>query len=116
MTLEEIQKAAESGPHCFLYREALRRDWVDPDCIVNSTGMWHVKYQINRPAYEQFEAWLCESLATALEHPDPMTRLRATLQAYEYTGRLKGMGAHPGSRYSDALLEARNLLESQLRK
>jgi len=112
MTLEEIKKRAESGSHCFLYRDALRNDWIDPNLIVQSLGMWHCRLLDDMT--EQLRSWLCESLATALDHDDPLIRLRATLQAYEYTGRLRERDALD-SRSCDALFEARNKLEAPIR-
>lgn len=124
MTKDEIAAASESNrSSAFLYREALRNEWIDHTMNVRNSGQWYVpvlsadEYR-NTPTLlreAQLRAYLCESLATALDHPDPVIALRAYGQATAYAGRLEGMGTTPGSRHCDALLEARNRLESMLR-
>lgn len=119
MTREEIERASQSGPHCFLYREALQNGWIDHSMHVRNSGMWYVPFLAEHtPDYgkkeheTQIRAYLCESLATALDHSEPVIRVRAAYQAFCYAGRLEGMGTTPGSRHCDALLEVRNWLES----
>lgn len=107
-------------PGAWLIREAGQNDWINPDYEIQLTGVFSVRClqrdSAARTNIEQYRAWLCESLATALIHEDATIVLRATLQAWEYAGRLRGMGYEIGSHYSDELYAARNRLEDVLRK
>lgn len=123
MTKDEIEHAAQSGEHCFLYREALQNDWIDFSVNVRTSGMWYVRFLMTSndgppskaDRENQTRAYLCESLATALDHADPIIALRAYGQACEYAARLNAMGTTPGARHNDAVLEACNRLETLIR-
>ncbi len=113
MKRAEFEKKANEGPNCGLYREALARGWVNWDTVWPNHGTFYVR-MLARSA-EQYEAWLCESLLTGLEHSDRLVAYRATLQAHEYTGRLSGMGVHVCAAWRDRLTEARNRGEAWIR-
>jgi len=113
MNRPEFEARAQTGRNSYLYREALRNDYVDFSLEVRSSGMFYARPFVDRET--QLRCYLCESLLTALEHPEPLIRLRAACQAFAYAGRLEGMGTTPGSRHCDALLEVRNMLEAQVR-
>lgn len=105
MTLEELTAKAESGPYCFLYREALRKNYVDYSGIRRVTGTWATCYISGD--VRRWEAWLCEALATALEHPDRVLATRAAWQAQEYATRLIQLGYTIGGPcWHDALKDA----------
>lgn len=109
-----LEAKASSGPNAWLYREALQNDYCDPTLEVRSSGVFYARlFASDRE--KQLRCYLCESLLTALEHGDPLIRVRALCQAFAYAGRLEGMGLSPGSRHCDALLEIRNLLEEMVR-
>ena len=114
MTKDEIVSASQSSrSSAFLYREALQNGWIDHSMHVHNSGQWYVPFLMTSndgpPSKAdrelQIRAYLCESLATALDHDDPIIALRAYGQATAYAGRLEGMGSTPGSRHCDALLE-----------
>jgi hypothetical protein len=109
----EFEARSQTGRNSYLYREALTNDYVDFGLEVRSSGMFYARPLVDREA--QLRCYLCESLLTALEHADPVIRLRAACQAFAYAGRLEGMGSTPGSRHCDALLEVRNMLEEVFR-
>jgi hypothetical protein len=110
LTQDRLESRAATGPHCFLYREALQNEYADLSVPVRSSGVFYARPFQDRE--KQLRCYLCESLLTALEHPDPVIRVRAAVQAFAYAGRLEGMGKSPGSRHCDTLLEVRNWLES----
>lgn len=113
MNQAEFEARSQTGRNCFLYREALQHGYVDFSLEVRSSGMFYARPFTDRET--QLRCYLCESLLTALEHPEPLIRLRAACQAFAYAGRLEGMGTTPGPRHCDALLEVRNMLEAQVR-
>jgi hypothetical protein len=113
MQRPEFEARSQTGRNSYLYREALQNDYVDFSLEVRSSGMFYARPFQDRET--QLRCYLCESLLTALEHPDPIIRLRAACQAFAYAGRLEGMGTTPGSRHCDALLEVRNMLEEMVR-
>lgn len=108
-----MEKRAETGPNAWLYREALQNEYADHGMEVRSSGVFYCRVLEDRET--QLRSYLCESLLTALEHPEPVIRARALCQAFAYAGRLEGMGTTPGPRHCDALLEIRNRLESEVR-
>lgn len=114
MQRSEFEARSQTGRNCFLYREALQNDYVDFSLDVRSSGMFYAR-PFAGDREKQLRCYLCESLLTALEHPEPLIRLRAACQAFAYAGRLEGMGTTPGARHCDALLEVRNMLEAQVR-
>jgi hypothetical protein len=113
MDRTEFERRSQTGRNSFLYREALQNDYVDFSLEVRSSGVFYARPFQDRET--QIRCYLCESLLTALEHPEPLIRIRAACQAFAYAGRLEGMGSTPGSRHCDALLEVRNLLEAQVK-
>lgn len=111
MSPETLASKAASGPNCFLYREAEQNGYVDHSLDVCSSGIFYARaFADDRE--RQLRCYLCESLLTALEHPEPIIRVRAAVQCFAYAGRLEGMGTTPGPRHCDALLAIRNWLES----
>lgn len=113
MNQSDLQLKSESGPSAWLYREALQNDYADPNVVVRTSGMFYVRLIADRET--QLRAYLCESLLTALEHSDPIIRVRAACRAFTYSGSLVGMGKSPGPRHCDALLDVRNRLEEMVR-
>jgi hypothetical protein len=113
MNRVEFEARSQTGRNSYLYREALAHDYVDFSLEIRSSGMFYARPFTDRET--QLRCYLCESLLTALEHPEPIIRLRAACQAFAYAGRLEGMGSTPGSRHCDALLEVRNMLEGLIR-
>lgn len=114
MSPETLEARCATSPNAWLYRDALRGGYVNHTLTVRNTGIYYCAlFPADRET--QLRCYLNESLLTALEHHEPLIRLRATLQAFAYAGRLEGMGHTPGARYCDALLEARNRLEAQTR-
>lgn len=113
MDRETMEKRAASGPNAWLYREALRNEYTDHSMEVRSSGVFYCRPLEDREM--QLRSYLCESLLTALEHAEPVIRVRALCQAFAYAGRLEGMGTTPGSRHCDALLEIRNRLENEVK-
>jgi hypothetical protein len=114
MNRTEFEARSQTGRNAYLYREALTNDYVDFSLEVRSSGMFYAR-PLGRGREAQLRCYLCESLLTALEHADPVIRIRAACQAFAYAGRLEGMGITPGSRHCDALLEVRNMLEAQIK-
>ncbi len=115
MSPETLEARASTGPNAWLYREALQNGYVNHGLSVRNTGVYYCALFTDDREI-QLRCYLNESLLTALEHDDPLIRVRATLQAYAYSGRLEGMGKTPGPRHCDALLEARNRLEAEVRR
>lgn len=113
MDLATLEARAATGPNAWLYREALTHGYVDHSIEVRSSGVFYARPFMDRE--KQMRCYLCESLLTALEHPEPLIRARALCQAFAYAGRIEGMGMTPGPRHCDALLEIRNKLEETLR-
>lgn len=114
MDLATLEARASSGPNQWLYREALQNDYCDTTLDVRTSGVFYCR-PFPGEREKQLRCYLCESLLTALEHPEPIIRARALCQAFAYAGRLEGMGTTPGPRHCDALLEIRNRLEETLR-
>ena len=73
-----------------------------------STQLYPLRWDLDEPT--QLEAFLLESLLTALSHSEPLIALRATFQAYGYFERFR---AHNHCSFEhDCLLAARNRCEA----
>jgi len=114
MKADELERRTMTGSNTWLYREAQANGYVDHTVSVRNSGVFYCRKFDDRET--QFRAYLCESLLTALEHDDPIIRVRAAFQAAEYCARLFGMGKTPGPRHCDALREARNIIETLVRR
>ena len=115
MSPETLEARCATGPNAWLYREALQNNYVNHGLNVRNTGVYYCAlFPDDRET--QLRCYLNESLLTALEHGEPLIRVRALLQAYAYSARLEGMDKTPGPRHCDALLEARNRLEADVRR
>jgi hypothetical protein len=115
MKISELRACAEtSETAAWLVREAFKNDWIDETFEVTHSGLWSCKH-IPADKTDQIRSYLCESLATALIHPDRLIAFRACLQAHAYSSRLQSEGSHPGGRYHDELVNARNRVEGWLR-
>lgn len=112
--LPSLEQRAASGDNAWLYREALQNGYVNPDIKVRSTGIFFCAVMSDNET--QLRCYLCESLLTALEHESPVIRIRAAIQAFNYAGRLQGLGKTPGPRHCDALLSVRNRLEADIQR
>lgn len=110
MKYQEIERRSESGAHCFLFRDAIQNNWINREHEISNTGSWMVPFFTDRK--EQLQAFLCESLVSALEHWDLQIAVRACFQATAYVERLHTLGWAGGGRYEDALREAQQRIES----
>ena len=119
MTREQIEKRAQSGDHCFLYRTALQCEHIDWTCEVTHSGMWHCRAFPN--ADQSLFAYLTESLATALHHSDRVIATRAAFQAKGYLEtlrvlqRLSPLVNVGGPAYFDAVRQAIQRVENWVR-
>lgn len=105
MTFEELTARAESGPYAFLYRTALKNNYVQYNTERRFSGMWATSFMAGE--VRRCEGWLCESLATALEHPDRIIATRAAFQARQYATKLIQQGLSIGGpQWHDALRDA----------
>ena len=110
MDIATLEARSASGDNAWLYREALQNGYCNPELEVRLSGVFYCNtFPEDREL--QLRCYLCESLLTALEHADPVIRVRAAVQAFAYAGRLEGMGKTPGPRHCDTLLTIRNWLE-----
>ena len=120
MNREQIEQAAVSGPHAFLYRDALQNNWIDFSFgrMVQS-GSWYVPMVLGANGSgcdmdRQLRANLCEALVSALTHSNKKIAFRAFKQAVHYVARLEGLGTTAGVAYYDALSSAQQRIETFL--
>jgi hypothetical protein len=110
MRYSEIEKRAESGDHCFLFRDAIQRGWINRQHELTRTGLWMRNYCEDRK--ENLESHLCEALACALYHDERAIACRACFQATDAMARLKAVHNWAGCGYwEDALRNAQQRIE-----
>lgn len=110
MKHSDIEKRAETGDHCFLFRAAVQNGWINKQHEISRTGLWMVPFFEDRKT--DLEANLCEALACALYHDDRAIACRACFQACSAMSRLKqGFGWAGGGYWEDALRAAQKRIE-----
>jgi hypothetical protein len=82
------------------------KNWANKEMAPGK--LWHIKIKFLDDAYEQIEAFLCESLVTGLETEEFVTAFRCHAQAIGYVHKLTGKV--PTSIYTDALSQLSNRL------